>query len=270
MTIQPGIRINYDKKDGLYNSVVSGTASDGTRQLVLFAGPYANDPWIVQQRGVLAPQRFAPKFSAWNFSYDLTASYRLSADILAFATYAHTFKSGGIKPISHSASRPWWNLPSLTLPYPFDRISAYKVRESRDNLQHNLKTVGSIAEYLRARPRDRHSSMLVGCAEDDKAYRLKQVPEIIARELGYNLIPAIEALTVEGVPAADVTKYMRAILPDINRLINECDAIQKATARAIKFEYEAMKASRLGMERICAAALRIAEDSVKFCDQHGV
>lgn len=154
--------------------------------------------------------------------------------------------------------------------YPFDRISAYKVRESRDNLQHNLKTVGSIAEYLRARPRDRHSSMLVGCAEDDKAYRLKQVPEIIARELGYNLIPAIEALTVEGVPAADVTKYMRAILPDINRLINECDAIQKATARAIKFEYEAMKASRLGMERICAAALRIAEDSVKFCDQHGV
>ena len=96
LTIQPGIRINYDKKDGLYNSVVSGTASDGTRQLVLFAGPYANDPWIVQQRGVLAPQRFAPKFSAWNFSYDLTASYRLSADILAFATYAHSFKSGGI------------------------------------------------------------------------------------------------------------------------------------------------------------------------------
>jgi iron complex outermembrane recepter protein len=96
LTIQPGFRINYDKKDGLYDSVVTGTASDGTRQLVLFTGPYASDPWIVAQRGVLAPQRFAPKFSAWNFSYDLTASYKLAPDIHAFATYAHTFKSGGI------------------------------------------------------------------------------------------------------------------------------------------------------------------------------
>lgn len=96
LTIQPGFRVNYDKKNGLYDSVVTGTASDGTRQLVLFSGPYASDPWIVAQRGVLAPQRFEPQFSAWNFSYDLTASYRLAPDIHAFATYAHTFKSGGI------------------------------------------------------------------------------------------------------------------------------------------------------------------------------
>lgn len=95
-TLQPGFRVNYDKKDGLYDSVVTGTASDGTRQLVLFTGPYATDPWIVAQRGVLAPQRFSPKFSAWNFSYDLTASYDIAPDIHAYATYAHTFKSGGI------------------------------------------------------------------------------------------------------------------------------------------------------------------------------
>ena len=33
LTVQPGFRVNYDKKDGLYDSVVTGTASDGTRQL---------------------------------------------------------------------------------------------------------------------------------------------------------------------------------------------------------------------------------------------
>ncbi len=38
-TVQPGFRVNYDKKDGLYNSVVTGTGSDGTRQPVLFTGP---------------------------------------------------------------------------------------------------------------------------------------------------------------------------------------------------------------------------------------
>jgi iron complex outermembrane recepter protein len=95
-TLQPGLRLNYDRKKGLYDSVVTGRASDGTRQLVLFSGAYAGDPWIVAQRGVLAPQRFSPRFSDWNVSYDLTASLDLAADVHAYATYARTFKSGGI------------------------------------------------------------------------------------------------------------------------------------------------------------------------------
>lgn len=88
-TVQPGFRINYDKKDGLYSSVVT----NGAGQLVTFASV---DPRIVAQRGVLAPQRFEPKFSDWNFSYDLTLSYEVADDILAYATYAKSFKSGGI------------------------------------------------------------------------------------------------------------------------------------------------------------------------------
>ncbi|MGH6785980.1 MAG: TonB-dependent receptor, partial [Novosphingobium sp.] len=96
-TVQPGLRINYDKKQGLYDSVVTGTASDGTRQLVLFSpGAYSSDPWIAAQRGVLAPQRFEAEFSDWNFSYDLTLSWKAARDVLAYATYAKTFKSGGI------------------------------------------------------------------------------------------------------------------------------------------------------------------------------
>jgi iron complex outermembrane receptor protein len=89
LTIQPGVRLNYDKKDGLYDSVVT----NGAGQLVTFASA---DPRIVAQRGVLAPQRFEAKFDDWNFSYDLTASYQVAPDILAYATYAKSFKSGGI------------------------------------------------------------------------------------------------------------------------------------------------------------------------------
>jgi iron complex outermembrane recepter protein len=89
LTIQPGVRLNYDKKDGLYDSVVT----NGAGQLVTFASA---DPRIVAQRGVLAPQRFEAKFNDWNFSYDLTASYKVTPDVLAYATYAKSFKSGGI------------------------------------------------------------------------------------------------------------------------------------------------------------------------------
>ena len=89
LKIQPGLRVNYDKKVGSYNSVVT----DGAGNLVLFSTPGAR---ATQQRAVLAPQFFEPHFSDWNVSYDLTASYDFSRDVLAYATYAKTFKSGGV------------------------------------------------------------------------------------------------------------------------------------------------------------------------------
>ncbi len=96
LALQPGLRLNYDRKVGRYDSVVTGTASDGTRQPVLFSGPYAADPWIVAQRGVLAPQYFERRFSDWNLSYDITASYKAGPTLLLYATYARAFKSGGL------------------------------------------------------------------------------------------------------------------------------------------------------------------------------
>ncbi len=89
LALQPGIRVNYDRKTGLYSSVVT----NGAGQPVTFA---STDPRIVAQRGVLAPQRFEPQFSAWNFSWDFTASYELAPDVRAYATYAKSFKTGGI------------------------------------------------------------------------------------------------------------------------------------------------------------------------------
>jgi len=96
LTISPGIRLNYDQKSGHYSSVVTGTASDGTRQLVLYSGPYSTDPWIVEQRGVRAPIFYAPTLAKSNISYDVNLSYQINDDLLAYATYAKSYKSGGI------------------------------------------------------------------------------------------------------------------------------------------------------------------------------
>lgn len=88
-TIQPGVRLNYDKKEGFYQRLVF----DGQGNPVLFG---QTDPIKVAQRGVLSPQVSAPEFSDTNFSYDLTASYRVTPGVMAYATYAKTFKTGGI------------------------------------------------------------------------------------------------------------------------------------------------------------------------------
>lgn len=96
--ISPGVRVNYDRKKGLYNSVVTGNASDGTRQVVSSdpKSAYYNDTWIAQLRGIQASQFFEPTFSAWNLSYDLNLRYKITPDVNVYATYARSFKTGGI------------------------------------------------------------------------------------------------------------------------------------------------------------------------------
>lgn len=82
LSISPGLRLNYDRKEGDYVAVV--TTGTGSTTL-------NND-----QLGVLAPQSYRPKFDNWNLSGDLTVSYAFSDDIRYYATYAHSYKSGGI------------------------------------------------------------------------------------------------------------------------------------------------------------------------------
>lgn len=88
-TLQPGVRLNYDKKDGYYQRLVF----DGQGLPVLLGQTGARR---AAQLAVFTPQLSTPEFSDWNFSYDLTASYAFTPDILGYATYAKSFKSGGI------------------------------------------------------------------------------------------------------------------------------------------------------------------------------
>ena len=89
ITFQPGLRFNYDQKDGLYNSVVT----NGAGQAVTFTSTNAR---IVAQRGVLAPQSFTAKFSDWNFGHDLNLSWQLTEDVLGYINHARSFKTGGV------------------------------------------------------------------------------------------------------------------------------------------------------------------------------
>lgn len=90
LTLSPGVRLNYDDKVGDYVSVVR----DGQGNLVPATGGTARQ---AAQRDAIQPQAFRDQaFRAWNASYDFTAAYKPSADALLYATYAHSFKSGGL------------------------------------------------------------------------------------------------------------------------------------------------------------------------------
>ena len=88
-TLTPGARLNYDEKSGFYERKVI----DGQGAPVLLTDTGARR---AAQLAVYTPQVSAPSFDDWNFTYDLSASYQLNRDLLAYATYAKSFKTGGI------------------------------------------------------------------------------------------------------------------------------------------------------------------------------
>jgi iron complex outermembrane receptor protein len=88
-TIQPGVRINYDRKAGFYQRrVFTGTGTEllGTER----------DDRSRAQLAIFQPQVSAPEDTDWNLTYDLTLSYELAPDVLAYGTYAKSFKTIGI------------------------------------------------------------------------------------------------------------------------------------------------------------------------------
>ncbi|MBA4041166.1 MAG: TonB-dependent receptor, partial [Sphingobium sp.] len=88
-TIQPGVRLNYDKKEGFYQRrVFTGTGEELTGR--------ETDARSRAQLGVFQPQISAPEDTDWNLTYDLTLSYEVAPDVLAYGTYAKSFKTIGI------------------------------------------------------------------------------------------------------------------------------------------------------------------------------
>ncbi len=93
LTIQPGVRLNYDKKEGFYQRRVTDGAGV---EISCFNPAPAVGTIRAAQCGVYQPQLSAPSVSDWNFSYDFNANYKLAEDVLAYATYAKSFKTVGI------------------------------------------------------------------------------------------------------------------------------------------------------------------------------
>lgn len=82
--LQPGLRLNWDSKKADYDATVSGGLANPTAaQLKL-------------KNSILAPQSYKADFSATNLSGDFTGSWQASKSVLAYATFARAFKSGGV------------------------------------------------------------------------------------------------------------------------------------------------------------------------------
>ena len=84
LRLLPGLRLNYDQKEVDFDQRVYG-------------GLQTTDPVLVAlQRSIFAPQSYTADVDDTNVSGQLTAAYRLTDHVNAYATYATGFKSVGL------------------------------------------------------------------------------------------------------------------------------------------------------------------------------
>jgi iron complex outermembrane receptor protein len=82
--IQPGVRINYDKKVVYYNRVAKG-------------GLDTTDPALLAlKNGVYSSQSYASDADEKNFTYNITAAYRPGRSLNVFGTFSTSYKPVGV------------------------------------------------------------------------------------------------------------------------------------------------------------------------------
>jgi len=202
-TIQPGARLNYDKKSGFYQRrVFTGTGTE-----LLGA---ETDARSRVQLAVFQPQLSAPEDTDWNLTYELTASYELAPDILAYGTYAKSFKTIGINqnglptdangvPIAAAGTIRPENVDHFELGFKsqfWDRKATLNLAAYRTDIRDYQATVTngqfgvlrgylSNAEKVRSqgieadfsvRPSERFSAYLSGAYTDAKYVRFVDAP----------------------------------------------------------------------------------------------
>ncbi len=107
--VEPGLRFNYDDKNGSYiSTVINGAGEELPTQFyssnfygttstgALIAGSTLAQRQHFAQHDVLAPQAYVAKFNDTNLSGDLKLSYELTPDVLTYVSYSRGFKTGGI------------------------------------------------------------------------------------------------------------------------------------------------------------------------------
>lgn len=154
--------------------------------------------------------------------------------------------------------------------HPFGGSSAYKVRESQRNLEGAVAVLRSVQAYLAASPSMKRSVTLVSCTRDDMARKIKLMPQNLAEELGYNLVPAVLALGIEGLAASAIDSFAAELQPIIHACLANCEVARLFCKQPASVLYSDLRSPASLLTAVCDEALTIADAAVALCNRHGI
>lgn len=143
--------------------------------------------------------------------------------------------------------------------YPL-HSGAYKLAETVDVFRSCQATLDSIAVDRRQNAKG-HGRHLGGCTSDDAHIWLKRLPGVVARGLGYNVLPAIAALGADGVDPRDVKNALTQAQAAAAALVRDCEEVHLSLKAGIAPEYRALRGGYSDLPRLLDRALDIVESA---------
>ena len=141
----------------------------------------------------------------------------------------------------------------------------YKLRDARNNLNRCADTVANISAYQREGP-DAGRGWFGCCTHEDADVWLKSLPEVLAHELGYNVMPAIRALAGDGVPADKVAGCLHRAQGKVDGLVPLCDTARGWLAPSIDREYRRMKNHDSMLEPLIVHAMEVVDEALRTAE----
>ena len=152
------------------------------------------------------------------------------------------------------------------LKHPLDSGEC-KLLQVRTSLSRMQKTMDKIGEYLK-NPSHFYKGQILDhcCTTDDKAVWIKSIPAQVAELLGYNILPAIAALTNDGLSKRDTVTTLDITNGMAKALLEDCERQQTRLKGGISVEYGMMKTGYSEVHGLLVDADRIAEDALQVLE----
>ena len=143
------------------------------------------------------------------------------------------------------------------------RSGLYKLEESKWRITRMQETLYAISEYLSGQGRYRPGSALGPCCMTfDKGFWLRKLPRLVAEMLAYEILPAIQALTGDGVPLRDVQHEHRSATNRAERLLADCDTQLHRLKHNKAMVNAELKSGHSPLYALLSDANRIASDAI--------
>jgi hypothetical protein len=145
---------------------------------------------------------------------------------------------------------------SARINYPL-RSGRYKLEELTWTFYSYRETLGLVRDYVTGKSTN---TLLGGCVSWDKHVWLKKLPLNIANCLGYDLLPGLLALKMEGAQCVD-SEYP-AIERECLELLEHLEYTRIVLKKNIKLEYQHMKRGGSLLEPLIKEALVLVQKAL--------
>jgi len=133
----------------------------------------------------------------------------------------------------------------------------YKLRDAKREISRNLEEFQLLARLLQSK-----QPLRGNCTYGDHALWVKKWPTELAFELGWKVLPSIEALVGDGISDEKVKNCLPGYFRRIANLVNQCEVISPQITGPIGNEYKRWRNKKSLITPLFETALGIIESAL--------